>query len=43
VSGSTATGGQGEVLAATGAPVSGGILGAILVAIGGIGMRFRKR
>jgi hypothetical protein len=30
-------------LAATGAPITGGILGAILVLIGGLGMRIRRR
>jgi hypothetical protein len=44
VSGSTATGSpSGEVLANTGAPVSGGLVGALMVLIGGIGMRLRKR
>ena len=34
---------SGEVLAATGAPVDGGVLGAMLVTLGGIGMRLRRR
>jgi hypothetical protein len=34
---------QGEVLAATGAPIAGGILGGILLVLGGLGIRFRKR
>jgi hypothetical protein len=44
VAGQTATaGGQGEVLAATGAPVAGGILGGILFLLGGLGIRMRRR
>ncbi|HEY8841460.1 MAG TPA: hypothetical protein VIO80_12610, partial [Candidatus Dormibacteraeota bacterium] len=43
VSGSSASAGSGEVLAATGAPVDGGVLGAMLVTLGGIGMRLRRR
>jgi hypothetical protein len=50
VLGATATGGvlgatatSGVSLAATGAPIAGGILGTILVLIGGIGLRIRRR
>ena len=43
VSGSTAGGPQGEVLAATGFPVAGGLLGALMVLIGGLGMRIRRQ
>jgi uncharacterized membrane protein YgcG len=42
VSGATGSGGQGEVLAATGLPVGGGLLGAALMLIGGLGLRFRR-
>jgi hypothetical protein len=41
VAGATAT--SGVSLAATGAPVAGGILGAIMVLVGGIGLRIRRR
>jgi hypothetical protein len=40
VSGSTA---NGLVLAATGFPAAGGLLGALMVLIGGLGMRIRRR
>jgi hypothetical protein len=40
VSGSTAT---GQVLAATGVPAAGGLIGALMVLIGGLGMRIRRR
>jgi hypothetical protein len=43
LSGATATSPHGEVLADTGVPISGGLLGALLVLIGGIGMRIRRR
>jgi hypothetical protein len=44
VSGGTATAGEtGGVLAATGTPIAGGVLGAILALMGGIGLRIRRR
>jgi hypothetical protein len=43
VGGSSATSPHGEVLAATGIPVAGGLLGALMVLIGGLGMRIRRR
>jgi len=44
VAGATATATEtGGVLAATGTPIAGGILGAIMLAIGGIGLRIRRR
>ncbi|TMC84012.1 MAG: LPXTG cell wall anchor domain-containing protein, partial [Chloroflexi bacterium] len=36
-------GGTGEVLAATGAPVAGGLVGGILFLLGGLGLRKRRR
>jgi hypothetical protein len=42
VSGATTTGG-GVVLAATGAPIAGGVLGGLLALIGAIGLRARRR
>jgi hypothetical protein len=46
VSGATATGGvsgSGVSLANTGAPIAGGVLGAVLALVGGIGLRIRRR
>jgi hypothetical protein len=46
VLGETATSGvsgSGVSLANTGAPIAGGILGAIMVLVGGIGLRIRRR
>jgi hypothetical protein len=44
VESATATaGGTGGVLAATGTPILGGILGAIMVLIGGLGSWIRRR
>jgi hypothetical protein len=42
VLGATATAG-GEVLAATGAPILGGVLGGLLALLGGLGLRARRR
>jgi hypothetical protein len=42
VRGATATAG-GEVLAATGAPILGGVLGGLLALLGGLGLRARRR
>lgn len=41
VSGSSAAG-NGEVLAATGIPAAGGLLGGLMILIGGLGMRIRR-
>jgi len=38
-----ASGSQGTVLAATGAPIAGGILGGILFVLGALGLRNRRR
>lgn len=43
VGAASATGPHGEVLAGTGIPVAGGLLGALMVLVGGLGMRFRRR
>jgi hypothetical protein len=44
VSGATATtGGTGAVLAATGFPIIGGILGAAMAALGAIGLRIGRK
>jgi hypothetical protein len=43
VSGATASGGSGQVLAATGAPILGGIFGGILFLLGALGIRNRRR
>jgi hypothetical protein len=42
VSGATATSPHGEVLAATGFPVGSGLVGALMVLIGGLGLRIRR-
>jgi len=39
----TQSGGTGQVLANTGAPIAGGVLGGILFLLGGLGLRRRKR
>jgi hypothetical protein len=41
--GGAGSGGQGEVLAATGLPVGGGVVGALMMLIGGLGLRLRPR
>jgi LPXTG-motif cell wall-anchored protein len=35
--------GSGVSLANTGAPIAGGVLGAVLALVGGIGLRVRRR
>lgn len=42
VSGATATSAQGEVLAATGFPVGGGLVGVLMALLGGLGVRIRR-
>jgi hypothetical protein len=42
VSGSTATA-SGVGLAGTGLPIIGGLLGGILVALGGVGLRIKRK
>jgi hypothetical protein len=44
VSGTTATtGGTGSVLAKTGLPIVGGLVGALMALLGAIGLRIRRR
>ncbi|HXJ49622.1 MAG TPA: hypothetical protein VNF91_10685, partial [Candidatus Acidoferrum sp.] len=43
VLGATAISGSGVSLANTGAPIVGGVLGAVMALVGGIGLRIRRR
>ena len=43
VSGASATAGGGETLAATGAPIAGGLVGGLLFLLGALGLRNRRR